>query len=53
MRDHAALIAPKFETVDRVLREELGADGAYATWTTPEGGAHSMTSERRPSSTRP
>lgn len=38
MRDHAALIAPKFATVDEVLAAELGTDGAYATWTTPRGG---------------
>jgi DNA-binding transcriptional MocR family regulator len=38
MRDHAALIAPKFAAVDEVLGEELGADGTYATWTTPRGG---------------
>lgn len=38
MRDHAALIAPKFAVVDEVLRAELGDDGAYARWSTPEGG---------------
>jgi DNA-binding transcriptional MocR family regulator len=38
MRDHAALIAPKFAAVDEVLRAELGDDGSFATWTTPEGG---------------
>lgn len=38
MRDHAALIAPKFAVVDEVLAAELGRDGAYATWTTPRGG---------------
>lgn len=38
MRDHAALIAPKFAAVDEVLGEELGTDGTYATWTTPRGG---------------
>ncbi len=38
MRDHAALIAPKFAAVDEVLRAELGDDGSLATWTTPEGG---------------
>jgi DNA-binding transcriptional MocR family regulator len=38
MRDHAALIAPKFAAVDEVLTAELGTDGAFATWTTPRGG---------------
>lgn len=38
MRDHAALIAPKFAAVDEVLAAELGTDGALATWTTPRGG---------------
>lgn len=38
MRAHAALIAPKFVAVDEVLSDELGTDGAYATWTTPRGG---------------
>ncbi|HQR26780.1 MAG TPA: aminotransferase [Nocardioides sp.] len=38
MRDHAAIIAPKFAAVDDVLSAELGTDGAFATWTRPEGG---------------
>jgi len=38
MRDHAALIAPKFAVVDEVLGAELGTDGGYATWTRPRGG---------------
>jgi DNA-binding transcriptional MocR family regulator len=38
MRDHAALIAPKFRAVDEVLRSELGEEGSYATWATPKGG---------------
>lgn len=38
MNDHAALIAPKFAAVDEVLRTELGDDGSYARWSTPEGG---------------
>lgn len=39
MRDHAALIAPKFEAVYEALSEGLGADGGgYATWTKPKGG---------------
>ena len=38
MRDHAALIAPKFAAVDEVLSGELGTDGALATWTRPRGG---------------
>ena len=38
MRDHAAIIAPKFRAVDEVLRAELGEGGEYATWTLPKGG---------------
>lgn len=37
MRDHARLIAPKFQAVYDVLREELG-EGGLASWTTPKGG---------------
>jgi DNA-binding transcriptional MocR family regulator len=36
MVKHAAILKPKFDTVLRVLAEELG-DGV-ATWTTPKGG---------------
>ncbi|SMB91755.1 aminopeptidase [Deinococcus hopiensis] len=38
MRNHAQLIAPKFQAVDEVLRAELGESGEYATWTSPKGG---------------
>ncbi len=38
MRDHAALIAPKFRAVEETLRAELGEGGEYATWATPGGG---------------
>ncbi|MBL8931285.1 MAG: aminotransferase [Kineosporiaceae bacterium] len=38
MRDHAALIAPKFAAIDEVLTAELGTGGEYATWTSPRGG---------------
>ncbi|GAA5532746.1 aminopeptidase [Deinococcus aluminii] len=38
MRDHAAIIAPKFRAVDEVLRAELGGEGEYATWALPKGG---------------
>lgn len=39
MRDHAALIAPKFRAVYEALEAELGeGGGGYATWTTPRGG---------------
>lgn len=38
MREHAKLLAPKFEAVDEVLREELGTEGEYARWTSPRGG---------------
>ena len=37
MRDHAALLRPKFDAVQEVLTRELG-DGRYATWTHPQGG---------------
>ncbi|MDO4244810.1 MAG: aminotransferase class I/II-fold pyridoxal phosphate-dependent enzyme [Deinococcus sp.] len=39
MRDHAALIAPKFQAVYDALSAELGeGGGGYATWRTPRGG---------------
>lgn len=39
MRDHAALIAPKFAAIDSSLTEVLGAGGGgYATWRLPQGG---------------
>lgn len=39
MRDHAALIAPKFQAIDEALTEILGAGGGgYATWRLPKGG---------------
>lgn len=37
MRDHAKIIRPKFEVVQRVLTRELGGTG-LATWTDPKGG---------------
>ena len=37
MRDHARVLRPKFEAVQRVLEEELGGTG-LATWTNPTGG---------------
>jgi DNA-binding transcriptional MocR family regulator len=37
MRDHAALLRPKYEAVQEVLERELGS-GRYATWTKPKGG---------------
>ena len=48
MRDHAALIAPKFRTVDEVLRAELGDGGDYATWTNPRGGYFSSLNTAAP-----
>ncbi|CAM3236380.1 aminotransferase class I/II-fold pyridoxal phosphate-dependent enzyme [Deinococcus saxicola] len=38
MRDHAALIAPKFRAVGETLRAELGEEGDFATWANPQGG---------------
>jgi len=37
MKKHAAIMRPKFEIVDRVMREELGSTGA-AEWIMPKGG---------------
>lgn len=37
MRKHRAIIAPKFEAVQKILTERLGAYGV-ATWTEPHGG---------------
>lgn len=37
MVKHAAILKPKFDTVLRVLEEELGGTG-LASWTTPKGG---------------
>ncbi|MFI6339064.1 aminotransferase class I/II-fold pyridoxal phosphate-dependent enzyme [Streptomyces sp. NPDC050535] len=37
MDRHRALMAPRFETVDMVLREEVGSLGAVS-WTRPSGG---------------
>lgn len=37
MKDHAALLGPKFQVVQDVLARELG-NGRYATWTNPKGG---------------
>ncbi len=52
MRDHAALIAPKFAVVHEVLTAELGTDGAYATWTTPRGGYFSSLDTTAPVAAR-
>src|SRR5690606_20080423 len=37
MRDHAKLLRPKFEAVQRILTRDLGGRG-LATWTDPQGG---------------
>ena len=37
MDKHAALLAPKFQLVDKILTEEL-AEAGIATWTKPRGG---------------
>ncbi len=37
MREHAAILRPKFEKVDEVLTRELGGLG-IGTWTKPLGG---------------
>jgi DNA-binding transcriptional MocR family regulator len=37
MRDHAAILRPKFEVVQEVLEQELGGTG-LATWSQPKGG---------------
>lgn len=39
MKKHAAIVGPKFETAQAVLREELGSfDSEIASWTKPTGG---------------
>ena len=37
MNAHAALVAPKFDAIERVLASELGGSG-LASWTQPRGG---------------
>ncbi|RPJ09909.1 MAG: aminotransferase class I/II-fold pyridoxal phosphate-dependent enzyme [Spirochaetaceae bacterium] len=37
MRDHARLLKPKFDAVQRILERELGGKG-LASWTRPQGG---------------
>ena len=37
MKKHAALLRPKFEACEQVLKNELDGTG-IATWTTPNGG---------------
>jgi len=37
MREHAEILRPKFEAVQRILKAELGSTG-LATWTNPRGG---------------
>ncbi|HEX4447938.1 MAG TPA: aminotransferase, partial [Polyangiaceae bacterium] len=37
MKQHAAILRPKFEAVERILSRELGGTG-LATWTRPRGG---------------
>ncbi len=37
MKKHAALLAPKFEAVENILKQELGGLG-IGTWTSPKGG---------------
>lgn len=38
MREHAAVLAPKFMLVDKKLEEAFGRDGKIASWTRPLGG---------------
>ena len=37
MKRHAAILRPKFETVEKELQKQLG-DTGVAHWTTPKGG---------------
>lgn len=37
MKKHADILRPKFETVERILEEEIGQSG-LAEWTNPKGG---------------
>lgn len=38
MQKHAAILAPKFQSVQDMLAKELGQCGAIARWTDPKGG---------------
>lgn len=52
MRDHAALIEPKFRAVNEILTAELGSGGQYATWTNPRGGYFSSLNTTAPVASR-
>lgn len=52
MRDHAALIEPKFRAVHDTLTSELGMGGEYATWTNPRGGYFSSLNTTLPVAAR-
>jgi DNA-binding transcriptional MocR family regulator len=47
MRDHAAILRPKFEMVQEVLEQELGGTG-LATWSQPKGGYFVSLNTARP-----
>ena len=51
MADHAKILAPKFQTVQDVLGEELG-DSGLATWTNPKGGYFTSLDTDRPVASR-
>ena len=51
MRDHARILAPKFEVVQEVLERELGGSG-LATWTDPKGGYFVSLTTTRPVANR-
>jgi len=38
MAQHAAILKPKFDTVDQILKQELGQDNNLGKWTKPTGG---------------
>ena len=38
MQGHAEILRPKFQLVQKVLKEHLDKDGADGSWTEPEGG---------------
>ncbi len=51
MRDHARLLKPKFDAVDRVLSRELGGTD-LAAWTRPRGGYFISLDTARPVASR-
>lgn len=51
MKQHAAILKPKFDAVQKVLTEHLGGTG-LATWTVPKGGYFISLSTTKPVASR-